>query len=87
MSITYLHDDLLWQLLAFRSTPRRDTELWGGEDDLTAAVAFERDGETTVLFRKRLSASGGSDHSIEDGEMHVIWAMGQEPGEFFHSPK
>ena len=37
-----------------RSTPRPD-EFWGGQDDLTAAVGWERDGETTVLFRYEYS--------------------------------
>ena len=69
-----------------RSTPRVDS-FWGGEDDLTAALAFERDGETTVLFRKKLKASSFSDHDIADEEMHVIWAIGQEPEDYFHSPQ
>lgn len=50
-------------------------------------MAYEEDGETTVLFRKKLSGGGGSDHDIAEDEMHVIWAVGQEPEEFFHSPK
>lgn len=36
-----------------RSTPRLDT-FWGGKNDLTAALGFEKDGVTTILFRKRL---------------------------------
>lgn len=36
-----------------RSTPRID-EFWGGEDSLTAVFGWERDGETTILFRKTL---------------------------------
>lgn len=36
-----------------RSTPRVD-EYWGGEDSLTAVFGWERDGETTILFRKTL---------------------------------
>ena len=60
---------------------------WGGQDDLTAATGWERDGETTILFRKKLSASGPSDHAIVDANMHVIWALGQEPGNYAHSPK
>jgi hypothetical protein len=36
-----------------RSTPRFDT-FWGGKNDLTAAMGFEKDGVTTILFRKKL---------------------------------
>jgi len=36
-----------------RSTPRLDT-FWGGKNDLTAALGFEKDGLTTILFRKKL---------------------------------
>jgi hypothetical protein len=49
-------------------------------------VGWERDGETTILFRKKLKGSGFSDHDIVNEEMHVIWAVGQEPGEYSHSP-
>ncbi|TRY75553.1 hypothetical protein TCAL_06383 [Tigriopus californicus] len=69
-----------------RSTPRRDT-FWGGSDDLTAALGFERDGETTILFRKKLSPEGFSDHEVLNDQMHIIWAIGQEPDNFFHSPE
>lgn len=27
-----------------------------------------------------------TDHSFEHGPMHVIWARGQEPGRYRHSP-
>lgn len=69
-----------------RSTPRRDT-FWGGSDDLTAALGFERDGETTILFRKKLTPQGFSDHEVLNDEMHIIWAIGQEPENFYHSPE
>lgn len=36
-----------------RSTPRLDT-FWGGKNDLTAAMGFEKDGVTTIVFRKKL---------------------------------
>jgi len=36
-----------------RATPRFDT-FWGGKNDLTAAMGFERDGVTTIVFRKKL---------------------------------
>ena len=45
----------------FRSTPRRD-EVYGGQDDLTAAIGWESDGVTTVMFRK--PASGAQVFSI-----------------------
>ena len=69
-----------------RSTPLRD-EKWDGEDDITAAIGWERDGETTIVFRKKLSASGPTDHSIVNENMHVIWALGQDQGDYSHSPK
>lgn len=61
--------------------------IWDGSDDLTSAVGFEKDGETTILFRKKLDASHFSDHEIVNDNMHVIWAIGQEPQNYFHSPK
>lgn len=69
-----------------RSTPRFDT-FWGGKNDLTAAMGFEKDGVTTILFRKRLIAQEPTDHSIEKDLMHVIWARGQEIGHYNHFPK
>jgi len=36
-----------------RSTPQPD-EFFGGQDDLTAAVGYEEDGETTIAFRKKI---------------------------------
>ena len=48
-------------ILNFRSTPRRD-EVYGGQDDLTAAIGWESDGVTTVMFRK--PASGAQVFSI-----------------------
>lgn len=87
-----------------RSTPRLDT-FWGGKNDLTAAMGFEKDGITTILFRKKLIgklknnsipqtfkclfflATEPTDHSIENDLMHVIWARGQETGQYNHFPK
>ena len=70
----------------YRSTPRRDT-FWGGGNDVTAALGFERDGETTIIFRKKIKPDGFTDHEIVNEDMHVIWAVGQEPGEYSHVPK
>lgn len=36
-----------------RSTPKFDT-YFGAENSLTAAIAEEKNGETTMLFRRRL---------------------------------
>lgn len=36
-----------------RSTPRIDS-FWGGKNDLIAAVGFEKDGVTTIAFRKKI---------------------------------
>ncbi|XP_047998582.1 uncharacterized protein LOC125235942 isoform X4 [Leguminivora glycinivorella] len=68
-----------------RSTPRVDT-FWGGHDDITASSGFEENGVTTIMFRKKIQAKEPTDHSIVDDAMHVIWARGQEPGKYRHSP-
>ncbi|XP_063547192.1 uncharacterized protein LOC134754755 isoform X4 [Cydia strobilella] len=68
-----------------RSTPRVDT-FWGGHDDITASSGFEENGVTTIMFRKKLQAKEPTDHSIVDDAMHLIWARGQEPGKYRHSP-
>ncbi len=82
--ISNLSDDC--NVSVFRSTPRRDT-FWGGTNDVTAALGFERDGETTIIFRKKLKSNEFTDHEILNEDMHVIWAVGQEPGEYSHVPK
>lgn len=69
----------------FRSTPRTDT-FWGGKSDLTATGGFEKDGVTTIVFRRKLESKEPTDHSIVDDLMHVIWARGQEPGSYVHAP-
>jgi len=38
-----------------RATPQLD-EYYGGRKSLTSATAFEQDGMTTVVFRKKLSS-------------------------------
>ena len=53
-----------------RSTPLRD-EKWDGEDDITASIGWERDGETTIVFRKKLVPNGVTDHEIVNDEMEV----------------
>ncbi|XP_075986208.1 DOMON-like domain-containing protein nahoda isoform X1 [Anticarsia gemmatalis] len=68
-----------------RSTPRVDT-FWGGHDDITAASGYEENGVTTIMFRKKIKAKEPTDHSIVDDTMHVIWARGQEPKKYVHSP-
>ncbi|CAG2066334.1 unnamed protein product, partial [Timema podura] len=35
----------------------------------------------------RETATEPTDHSIERDLMHVIWAQGQEPNKYVHSPK
>jgi len=67
-----------------RSTPRRD-EVYGGQDDLTAAIGWESDGVTTVMFRKPASGaqdSGKQDHNF-NGKMTLIWAYGQSGVDFY----
>ncbi|CAM1310234.1 nahoda (predicted), partial [Pycnogonum litorale] len=68
-----------------RSTPAVDS-FYGGNDDLTAAFGTEVDGETTIFFRKKLKATEQSDHTIVDGLMEIIWARGQEIGNYVHNP-
>ncbi|KAK3762553.1 hypothetical protein RRG08_032084 [Elysia crispata] len=48
-----------------RSTPLFDEE-YGGKDDLTAAFGFEENGETTILFRRKLQATESTDWSIKN---------------------
>lgn len=71
--------------ITFRSTPRTDI-FWGGKSDLTAVGGFEKDGVTTIVFRRKLESNEPTDHSIVDDLMHVIWARGQEPGKYVHFP-
>ena len=69
-----------------RSTPHPDA-FFGGSDDLTAALAYEEDGETVVAFRRRLSSSDPADHGIEPGRlMQLIWAHGQDADMYSHIP-
>nr|CAB3262519.1 uncharacterized protein LOC100180169 [Phallusia mammillata] len=69
-----------------RSTPRADN-FYGGSDDITGSAGSQVDGFTTIAFRKRLQATHGSDHPIENLLTHVIWAMGQSIDQYFHSPR
>ena len=39
-----------------RSTPQLDG-FYGGRQDLTAALGYERDGQTVILFRRKLNGS------------------------------
>lgn len=67
-----------------RSTPRRDS-FYGGSDDLTAAIGWEEDGVTTVIFRKPVVGSrdsGKADHDFT-GLLKVIWANGQAGVDFY----
>ncbi len=68
-----------------RSTPQLDS-FYGGRQDLTAALGFERDGQTVILFRRKLNSSDEADHIIGADPMQVIWARGQEHGKYVHSP-
>ena len=61
--------------------------MYGGGNDLTAAMAYEENDETVMVFRKPLIATHPSDHSIEEGLMHIIWAHGQNPEKYSHAPR
>jgi hypothetical protein len=64
-----------------RHTPQLDDK-WGGKDDITAATGWESNGVTTLIFRRQLRARDTPDHSLDKGEMLLIWARGQEPDEY-----
>ncbi len=65
-----------------RHTPIPDS-IWGGSDDITSSTGWEKDGVTTLIFRRKLKARDQiADHSI-DGEMLVIWARGKQIVCFF----
>lgn len=70
-----------------RSMPRED-EMYGGAYSLTSAVAVERAGKTTAIFRRKLNSNDVfPDYNITDTAMHVIWAIGQTPGDINHTPQ
>ena len=69
-----------------RATPLLD-EVYGGRQSLTAASAWEEDGVTTMIFRRKIHSSDPfGDHSFINGPMRVIWAKGQESGAYHHVP-
>lgn len=68
-----------------RATPMVD-EVYGGSQSLSAATGIEENGVTTVMFRRKLITTDLADHNITDAVMQVIWAKGQEPGHYNHSP-
>jgi len=65
-----------------RHTPSLD-ETWGGQDDITGATGWEKDGVTTLIFRRKIlpkNATTAGDHSLL-GQLLLIWSRGQEPTE------
>lgn len=58
-----------------RSTPQLDS-FWGGEDSILFATGWESGSETTVIFRKAISAKEPLDHNLS-GVLHLIWSRGQ----------
>ncbi|XP_071117126.1 uncharacterized protein [Haliotis cracherodii] len=69
-----------------RSTPQHD-DFYGGTNSLTAALGFEENGYTVILFRKKLTATERTDYSIDEVPMSVIWARGQDSGMYVHIPR
>ncbi|XP_048256385.1 uncharacterized protein LOC124134573 isoform X5 [Haliotis rufescens] len=69
-----------------RSTPQHD-DFYGGNNSLTAALGFEENGYTVILFRKKLTATERTDYSIDEVPMSVIWARGQDSGMYVHIPR
>ncbi|XP_076093914.1 uncharacterized protein LOC143064737 [Mytilus galloprovincialis] len=68
-----------------RSTPMYDS-FYGGKENLLGAYGYEENGYTTIIFRKKMSAMERADLPILDEHMHVIWARGQDQGDFVHFP-
>ena len=70
-----------------QSTPQFDS-FWGGKNDLVTALGYDDDrGQMVLLFRKKLIAEESTDHSITNEPMHLIWAKGQEVGQYHHHPE
>ncbi|CAD6196909.1 unnamed protein product [Caenorhabditis auriculariae] len=67
-----------------KATPRPDS-FFGGSDSLTSAAAFQQDGVTTIVFRKKLQATEKWDSSIINGPMTVIWAKGADANHYQHT--
>ena len=40
-----------------------------------------------MVFRKTLTSNHPSDHDIEGGLMHIIWAVGQKQGKYSLAPR
>ncbi|XP_052090398.1 uncharacterized protein LOC127727039 [Mytilus californianus] len=68
-----------------RSTPMYDS-FYGGKENLIGAFGYEENGYTTIIFRKKMTAMERADLPILDEHMHVIWARGQDQGDYVHSP-
>ncbi|CAG0922607.1 unnamed protein product [Notodromas monacha] len=64
-----------------RSTPRPDS-FYGGTESLLAADGYERNGTTTIYFRRNILLTGSAldqaDYNITS-RMYLIWAYGQNP--------
>uniref|UniRef100_A0A8R1DKC4 DOMON domain-containing protein n=1 Tax=Caenorhabditis japonica TaxID=281687 RepID=A0A8R1DKC4_CAEJA len=67
-----------------KATPMQDT-FFGGENSLTSAAAFQEDGVTTLVFRKKIQAEEKWDNSFTNGPMTVIWAKGADPMNYVHT--
>ncbi|CAJ0576519.1 unnamed protein product, partial [Mesorhabditis spiculigera] len=67
-----------------KATPRMDS-FFGGSDDLSGASAYQEDGVTTIVFRRKLEADHPADHTIAPGPMTVVWAKGADPERYQHT--
>ncbi len=70
------------------STPREDS-LYDGTDDIEAGAGWENQfGITTIVFRKKVLSAEVGDRFNDwplDVPSLIIWARGQEHGEYVHS--
>ncbi|CAG9539280.1 unnamed protein product [Cercopithifilaria johnstoni] len=69
-----------------RSTPLHDIWL-DGEESFSAAYGIERDGQTIVMFRRRIAEIEPSDHPLGPGKIFVIYAKGQTMESYSHAVK
>ena len=81
IELTYKLWVALTHIFLYRSTPRHDS-FYGGTSDLTGSLAWEEDGKTFVMFRRKMAGSANGDHPFKD-KLHFVWAHGQTGDDFY----